>query len=180
MPEWGLTKEMRASRPYGLHEWWLEPGKVITDPIHSDIFVTRLEQAFLDTPPMQRLRRVRQLGTTHLVYPGATHTRFAHSLGAVRAVQDLLDVAMGQRNRNHPVPDLFDEWEREERRDGAAAHTTGKGELAVAETPADSGSARTIRRRKLGEATVLARLGAFYMTSATYHTGIQSRTTSIC
>lgn len=160
MPEWGLTKEMRASRPYGLHEWWLEPGKVITDPIHGDIFVTRLEQAFLDTPPMQRLRRVRQLGTTHLVYPGATHTRFAHSLGAVRAVQDLLDVAMGQRNRNHPVPDLFDEWEREERRDGAAAHTTAKGELAVAEAPADSGSARTIRRRKLGEATVLARLGA--------------------
>jgi hypothetical protein len=32
MPEWGLTKEMRGTRPYELHEWWLEPGKVITDP----------------------------------------------------------------------------------------------------------------------------------------------------
>jgi HD superfamily phosphohydrolase len=160
MPEWGLTKEMRASKPYGLHEWWLKPGKVITDPIHGDIFVTRLERAFLDTPPMQRLRRVRQLGTTHLVYPGATHTRFAHSLGAVRAVQDLLDVAMGQRNRNHAVLDLFDEWEKDERRDGAAARVATADELAVAENQADPQRARTIHLRRLAEATVLARLGA--------------------
>jgi HD superfamily phosphohydrolase len=160
MPEWGLTKEMRATRPYSLGEWWLEPGKVITDPIHGDIFITRLEQAFLDTPPMQRLRRVRQLGTTHLVYPGATHTRFAHSVGAVRAVQDLLDVAMGQRNRNHTVPDLFDEWEKDERRDDSAARVAAEDELAIAEDPGNPERARTIHLRKLAEATVLARLGA--------------------
>ncbi|HWY18637.1 MAG TPA: HD domain-containing protein [Solirubrobacteraceae bacterium] len=158
MPEWGLTKEMRITRPFELGEWWLEPGKVITDPVHGDIFVTRLEQAFLDTPPMQRLRRVRQLGATHLVYPGATHTRFAHSLGAVRAVQDLLDMAIGQRNRNHAVADLFDEWEREERRGDTTAVTADDG-LTVAEA-AEVEDARTIHLRKLAEATVLARLGA--------------------
>src|SRR4029077_12328307 len=133
---------------------------VITDPVHGDIFVTRLEQAFLDTPPMQRLRRVRQLGATHLVYPGATHTRFAHSLGAVRAVQDLLDMAMGQRNRNHAVADLFDEWEREERRGDTTTVTAANGGPAVAEATAEAEDARKLHLRKLAEATVLARPGA--------------------
>jgi len=160
MPEWGFTKEMRGSRPYSLDGWWLEPAKVITDPIHGDIFITRLEQAFVDTPPMQRLRRVRQLGTTHLVYPGATHTRFAHSLGAVRAVQDLLDVAMGQRNGNHAVPDLFDEWEQDQRRREEDGTDGDHGELAIADSPVGPRSARTVHLRKLAEASVLARLGA--------------------
>ena len=62
---------------------------------------------------MQRLRRVRQLGTTHLVYPGATHTRFSHALGTLRAAQDLMDIALSQRWRPDFVPDLFDEWERD-------------------------------------------------------------------
>lgn len=160
MPEWGLTKQMRASEPYKLDAWWLEPAKVITDPIHGDIFVTRLEQAFIDTPPMQRLRRVRQLGATHLVYPGATHTRFAHSLGAIRAAQDLLDAAMGQRNGNHAVPDLFEEWEREERRHEDDGDGVVTDELAVAEAPTNLRDARTLHRRKLAEAIVLTRLGA--------------------
>lgn len=157
MPEWGLTKAMRETRPYGLIEWWLEPGKVITDPVHGDVFVTRLEAAFLDTPQMQRLRRVRQLGTTHLVYPGATHTRFSHSLGAVRVAQELLDVVAGQRDRNRPVPDLFQEW----------TQTAAPGHDAQAEVTDEP---EVARRRdvdsrdpalaKLAEATVLARLGA--------------------
>ncbi len=160
MPGWGLTTAMRDSQPYSLHEWWLEPGKIVTDPIHGDVFITRLEQALLDTPPMQRLRRVRQLGTTHLVYPGATHTRFAHSLGAVRAVQDLLDVAMAQRDGNHAVCDLFDEWDQDQRRHELGEQVTTVDELAVAANPTDPGSARVMYLRKLAEATVLARLGA--------------------
>src|SRR4051812_29882706 len=104
MPQWGLTTEMRRSRPWKLPDWWLAPDKVITDPIHGDIYTTRLEQAIIDTPPFQRLRRVRQLGTTHLVYPAALHNRFSHSLGALRVVQDLLDRALEQRYGNRPVP----------------------------------------------------------------------------
>lgn len=168
MPDWGLTKEMRRSKPYRLPEWWLSPGKVITDPIHGDVFITRLEQAIVDTPPFERLRRVRQLGTTHLVYPGATHTRFSHSLGAVQVVQTLLDAVVDQRNRNHPVPDLFSEWEEEHRRS-----RTGTGERGA--DPVDDDEASGIefagpedaperpapeQVRKIAEATVLARLGA--------------------
>lgn len=153
MPEWGLTKAMRKTKPYGLDEWWLEPGKVITDPVHGDIFVTRLEKILLDTPPMQRLRRVRQLGTTHLVYPGGTHTRFSHSLGALRVVQTLLDVVIDQGERHHPVSDLFGEWSRE-RGDEASEHEEA---LSFATRSVQDGDEY---QRRLAEATVLARLGA--------------------
>jgi HD superfamily phosphohydrolase len=55
----------------------------IQDAIHGYIGLNDLEEAVLDTPEMQRLRRVRQLGFSNLVYPSATHTRFEHSLGAM-------------------------------------------------------------------------------------------------
>ncbi len=55
---------------------------LIRDPIHGDIALTRLEAAVLDCPAVQRLRGIKQLGTAYLVYPGAVHTRFDHSLGA--------------------------------------------------------------------------------------------------
>jgi HD superfamily phosphohydrolase len=111
MPKWGLTVEQRKSKPWGLSPELLEPAKTITDPVHSDIYLTNLEISFLDSPPMQRLRRIRQLGTTHLVYPGATHSRFSHSLGTLRSSQDLLDAVLAQRYGPHPVIDLFKEWE---------------------------------------------------------------------
>jgi HD superfamily phosphohydrolase len=55
---------------------------VIRDPIHGDVELSRLEAAILDLPAVQRLRGIKQLGTASLVYPGAVHTRFDHSLGA--------------------------------------------------------------------------------------------------
>ncbi len=54
---------------------------ILRDPVHGDIPVTREELGILDTPEMQRLRNVRQLGATHLIYPGAQHSRFEHSIG---------------------------------------------------------------------------------------------------
>ena len=133
MPRWGLTEAQRDSKPWGLPKDELRAAKTITDPIHGDIWITKLEQRFLDSSPMQRLRRIRQLGTTHLVYPGATHTRFSHSLGALRVAQDLLDVVLEHRFGPHRVPDLFGEWE-----------SLGKEEYS----------------HRVAEATVLARLGA--------------------
>jgi HD superfamily phosphohydrolase len=138
---------MRRARPWGLPPEVLAPGKVITDPIHGDVYLTRLEQAIVDSPPFQRLRRVRQLGTTHLVYPGATHTRFAHSLGALRVVQDLFDVALAQRNARGGRPDLFEQW----RELLDVALFTG--------APPDPEGMRTYLKR-VGEAMVAARLGA--------------------
>ena len=55
---------------------------LIRDPIHGDISLGRLETAVLDCAAVQRMRGIKQLGTASLVYPGAVHTRFDHSLGA--------------------------------------------------------------------------------------------------
>lgn len=53
----------------------------IRDPIHGLIEFTPNEMEVIDSRPLQRARRIRQLAFTHLVYPGAMHTRFEHSIG---------------------------------------------------------------------------------------------------
>lgn len=58
----------------------------------------------IDAPEIQRLRRVRQLGFTEFVYPGATHTRFAHSLGAFQGAQRALAQLRAVSDR------IDDEW----------------------------------------------------------------------
>jgi uncharacterized protein len=54
----------------------------LRDPLWNNIRVDGPYLALLDSAPFQRLRYVRQLGLAHLVYPGATHSRFEHALGA--------------------------------------------------------------------------------------------------
>ncbi len=67
--------------------------EVVRDPLWNNIRLEPQALAVLDTPAVQRLRYVRQLGHAFLVYPGATHTRFEHALGAYhlarRAVTEL-------------------------------------------------------------------------------------------
>jgi HD superfamily phosphohydrolase len=53
----------------------------IKDSVHDHVEVTGVAADLVDTAPVQRLRRVHQLGTVHFVYPSANHTRFEHSLG---------------------------------------------------------------------------------------------------
>jgi HD superfamily phosphohydrolase len=140
MPTWGLTSEQRRRRPWGLDPRLLAPGKVTTDPVHGDVHTTVLEQFMIDAPPFQRLRRVRQLGSTHLVYPGAVHTRFSHSLGALRVVQDLLDGVIAHREGLHRVVEDWFSQRRARARNKPLALERFKKEMA--------------------EAIVLARLGA--------------------
>ncbi|MCW3131616.1 MAG: HD domain-containing protein [Candidatus Methanospirare jalkutatii] len=65
--------------------------KVVRDPIHGYIRLDDLAIDILDTREMQRLRRIRQLGFSYLVYPGANHTRFEHSLGVFHLTSVLLE-----------------------------------------------------------------------------------------
>src|SRR4051794_26921828 len=55
--------------------------EILRDPVWNNIRVDELTLKLVDTDVLQRLRYVRQLGWTYLVYPGATHTRFEHALG---------------------------------------------------------------------------------------------------
>jgi HD superfamily phosphohydrolase len=66
-------------------------AKVFRDPVHGDIELSGDLVELLDTPQMQRLRGIKQLGTACLVYPGALHTRFDHSLGTCWMAHRLLD-----------------------------------------------------------------------------------------
>ena len=55
----------------------------IRDPVHGYIYANELECKIIDSPVFQRLRKIRQLGTAHLTYPGALHTRFEHCIGSM-------------------------------------------------------------------------------------------------
>jgi len=60
-------------------------------PVHGFIKLNDWERAIVDTPTFQRLRRIRQLAWTEYVYPGATHTRFEHSLGVMHTASRVYD-----------------------------------------------------------------------------------------
>jgi HD superfamily phosphohydrolase len=57
--------------------------KFIRDSLHGNLQLNEFEVKLIDTPQIQRLRRIKQLGFTYLVYPGANHTRFEHSIGSM-------------------------------------------------------------------------------------------------
>lgn len=75
--------------------------KIINDPVHGfinlryDIIYDIIEHSYF-----QRLRRIKQLGLTYFVYPGATHTRFQHALGAMHLTSMAVDII---RNKGHEI-----------------------------------------------------------------------------
>ena len=60
----------------------MRPFEVVRDPLWDNITLDEAALSLVDSAPFQRLRYVRQLGHAFLVYPGATHSRFEHALGA--------------------------------------------------------------------------------------------------
>ncbi|CAG8748762.1 11831_t:CDS:2, partial [Racocetra persica] len=63
--------------------------KSINDPIHGYMQFEKWAIKFIDTPHFQRLRDIKQLGTAFYVFPGATHSRFEHSLGTAHLAYTL-------------------------------------------------------------------------------------------
>ncbi|MEG9194554.1 MAG: HD domain-containing protein [Candidatus Methanoglobus sp.] len=63
--------------------------KTIQDTVHGMIKLEDWQVSIIDTPQFQRLRRIKQLGFANLVYPGANHTRFEHSLGTMHLAKIL-------------------------------------------------------------------------------------------
>ena len=69
----------------------LDEEKVFKDPVHGYIYVNDpLIWDLINTREMQRLRRIRQLGTAYLTYPGGEHSRFAHSLGVYEVIRQIV------------------------------------------------------------------------------------------
>ena len=75
--------------------------KIINDPVYGFISIpSALIYDLISHPYFQRLRYIKQLGMTHLVYPGALHTRFHHAIGAMHLMGLALEVL---RNKGHQV-----------------------------------------------------------------------------
>lgn len=85
--------------------------------MHGYIGVTKAELDVIDTPLFQRLHNIKQLGMAYTVFPGATHTRFAHSLGVMQTI-DKLVTARGLRDHISPS-------ERKDLRMAALLHDVG-------------------------------------------------------
>lgn len=75
--------------------------KIFNDPVYGFIAVPYdIILDLIDHPWFQRLRRIKQLGMSHLVYPGALHTRFHHAMGAMFLMKEAIDVI---RSKGHEI-----------------------------------------------------------------------------
>ena len=89
-----------------------EKKKFIRDSVYGDISLNKFEQKVLDMPQFQRLRRIKQLGLINLIYPGANHTRFEHSIGTMNLGSKLANNALQEAGYDvlavGKIHDIFD------------------------------------------------------------------------
>jgi hypothetical protein len=91
----------------------------IKDPVHGYVYITEMEKEIIDSFPVQRLRRLRQLAGAEYVYPGANHTRFEHSVGVMYLAGKVLE--------NPNIMQRINEDEAEMVRLAALLHDVGHG-----------------------------------------------------
>src|SRR5438477_10186399 len=89
----------------------------IKDPIHGYVRISEAEKTIIDTRPVQRLRRLRQLAGSEFIYPAANHTRFEHVIGAMH-----LSAALA-----HALPIDVPQHQQEQLRLAALLHDIGHG-----------------------------------------------------
>jgi HD superfamily phosphohydrolase len=102
----------------------------IRDPIHNFIRLEADEVSVLDSAPFQRLRHINQLTLTYLLYPGATHRRFEHSLGVMELASRVYDVVTNDDNVHNSIEGIVPKgykWEywRKTLRMAALCHDLG-------------------------------------------------------
>jgi len=92
-------------------------GGFIKDPIHGYVRISQTERSVIDTEPVQRLKRIRQLAGSEFVYPAANHTRFEHVIGAMHLAGALAEA----------LPIDLHRHQREQLRLAALLHDIGHG-----------------------------------------------------
>lgn len=92
-------------------------GGFIKDPIHGYVKISLAERSIIDTRPVQRLKRIRQLAGSEFVYPAANHTRFEHAVGAMHIAGTLSEA----------IPIDLPQFQRKQLRLAALLHDIGHG-----------------------------------------------------
>ncbi len=98
-----------------MRRYWGE----IKDPVHGYVYITEAEKNIIDSYPMQRQRRLRQLAGAEYVYPSANHTRFEHSIGTMYLA--------GRMTENPNLSQILNEEEAQRIRIAALLHDVGHG-----------------------------------------------------
>jgi len=98
-----------------MRRYWGE----IKDPVHGYVYITEAEKQLIDSYPVQRLHRLRQLAGSEFVYPGANHTRFEHSIGVMHLA--------GKLAENQNLSQLLSEEEVQIVRMASLLHDVGHG-----------------------------------------------------
>jgi HD superfamily phosphohydrolase len=81
----------------------------VRDPVHVFIHFDSDERKVIDSRPLQRLRHIHQLALTYLIYPGATHRRFEHSLGVMDLAGRVFDIVTREQNVSEEVKKVLPE-----------------------------------------------------------------------
>lgn len=106
----------------------LEREKVLRDPVHDHIYIQhRVILDLIDTKEFQRLRRIKQLGTTSLTFHGAEHSRFSHSVGVYEITRRICDLFERNYPTRTPGDGLWDDSERLVALCAALLHDVGHG-----------------------------------------------------
>lgn len=90
----------------------LKPFKTIRIAVSGDVILNKLEVDIINTLAFQRLRRIKELGTTYLVYPTALHTRFDHSLGTLSMAMEMVRAIRENKHNNDSESKIDDEQEQ--------------------------------------------------------------------
>jgi HD superfamily phosphohydrolase len=113
----------------------LDKKYTVRDPVHGFIHFTEQERQLIDSKPFQRLRNLKQLATAYLVYPGAVHTRFDHSLGVMHVAGRIAKhLAETQKDRLNAVGEDPEELEKKVRL-AALCHDLGHGPFCHVSEP---------------------------------------------
>ena len=125
--------------------------KIIQDPVNGPVKIPSNFQGIIDSPELQRLRYIRSLGLCHLVFPGANHTRFEHSIGTMHLASlfsEALDIVdkdlvmaaallhdVGHPPLSHSNEDIFREITGMDHLEAGIAIISGKGNFAYSSLP---------------------------------------------
>lgn len=106
----------------------LRREKVFRDPIHGQIIVdNQIIMDLINTPEFQRLRRIKQLGTSSFTFHGAEHSRFGHCLGVYEITRQMCNYFQRNYPSQHPDDGLWDDHERPVALCAALLHDLGHG-----------------------------------------------------